>query len=383
MGNATTASWSERVGQLDQHNETGRIYSKHWLALRRYATPVKLWNLLRCEWEKQRRVATAAAMPYTAVIDVTNVCNLRCPGCPTGAGIEGRARTLLDRDKLERFLDQAGRYLVMASLYNWGEPLLHPQAPEIVRLVHRRRIFTSISTNLNIRSTERLDAVCDAGLDYLIVSADGATAESYRRYRVGGDFDLVLRNIKHIVAYKRAKGTDRPLIEWQVLTFGHLEAELEQIRALASELGVDRVNRKGPTAPPAFQPVAEALQGQFYGGAAACGLLWHNIVLQADGGIAPCCNLYHQADDFGTLDQGPITQTRNNYRYQTARRLFTPAGASLLDPQLDHPCLRCPIVHAQPHLKPRLAANRHAFANAGLMNIPADPAEGDRLWAVS
>ncbi len=360
--------------------ETGQISSKHLLALRDYWTPARLWNLLQCEVEKRRRVLNTRAMPYVAVIDVTNACNLRCPGCPTGAGIYGRPKTLLDLGRLERFLDETGRYLLLANLYNWGETLLHPQAPDIVKMVHARRIFTSISTNLNIRNPDRLDAICDAGLDYLIISADGATPESYRKYRVGGDFDLVLSNIRHIVEHRRSKGRSRPILEWQVLTFGHLEPELEQVQALAERLGVDRVNRKGPTAPQNLQPASEELKGNFYGGAAACGLLWHNVVLQSDGGIAPCCNLYHREDDFGHLDHGTVTQTRRNERYRTARKLFDPRRARELDPELDHPCLRCPIVHAQTHLNEYLAGNRHAFSDAGLMSIPADRSESGGLW---
>ena len=229
--------------------ETGQIYSKHLLALRDYWTPLKLWNLLHCELEKRRRTISTQAMPYVAVIDVTNACNLRCPGCPSGAGVYGRPKTMLDLGRLARFLDETGRYLLLASLYNWGETLLHPQAPEIVKMVHERRIFTSISTNLNIRNLDRLNAICDAGLDYLIISADGATPESYRKYRVGGDFELVLSNIKHVAEYRRSKMRSRPILEWQVLTFSHLEAELEQVESLAERLGVDRVNTKGPTAP--------------------------------------------------------------------------------------------------------------------------------------
>jgi len=192
---------------------------KHLLALRDYWTPTKLYNIARCEIEKRFRVTHTRAMPYTATIDVTNACNLRCPGCPTGIGIVGRKKTMMDLHHLQIFLDQAGPYLVIAHLYNWGESLLHPQAVAIVKMIHDWRIFTSISSNLNIKDFSKIKAVCDAGLDHLIISADGATSDSYRKYRVGGDFELVLENIRRIVAYRKECGRRRPILEWKLLAF--------------------------------------------------------------------------------------------------------------------------------------------------------------------
>jgi pyruvate-formate lyase-activating enzyme len=358
---------------------TGSITPRHLHALRGYWTPRKLLNLLLCEAEKRARVANPRSMPYTATIDVTNACNLRCPGCPTGSGIVGRPRQMLSMEHLDRFLDEAGKYLFMAHLFNWGESLLHPRIAEVVERVHRRRIYTTISSNLNVRF-EVIREVCDAGLDYLTVSADGATAESYRRYRVGGDFERVKENIRRVVEHRRARGRTRPLVEWQILSFNYLEAELDQARDLARALGVDRFRIKGPTAPERLQPARRALEGGFYGGRRACSLLWHNVTLQADGGVAACCNVYHKADDFGHLDGG-IAATRANPAWQTARMLFDPRNLPVLDPALAHPCLRCPVVHRTPHLADYLAANPHARADFGAHHVVLDEADDDAAWS--
>lgn len=260
--------------------ETGQIYSKHLLALRDYWTPLKLWNLLHCELEKRRRTISTQAMPYVAVIDVTNTCNLRCPGCPSGAGVYGRPKTMLDLGRLARFLDETGRYLLLASLYNWGETLLHPQAPEIVKMVHERRIFTSISTNLNIRNLDRLNAICDAGLDYLIISADGATPESYRKYRVGGDFELVLSNIKHVAEYRRSKMRSRPILEWQVLTSTILRlnwSKSSHLRSGSVWIGSTPRGRPRPEPPAGIRSAARSLLR-------GCRSLWSAVAQRRSAG---------------------------------------------------------------------------------------------------
>jgi MoaA/NifB/PqqE/SkfB family radical SAM enzyme len=359
---------------------TGTLTRRHWIALRDYWTPRKLLNLAVCEAEKRMHVVSPRAMPYTATIDVTNACNLRCPGCPTGAGIVGRPKQMLDLDRLDRFLDETGKYLLITHLYNWGETLLHPRAAEIVERVHRRRIFTSISSNLNIRDFGVIERVCDAGLDHLIVSADGATAETYRRYRVRGDFELVKENVRRIVDYRQRKKRSRPILEWQILSFNYLEDELGAARELARELGVDWFRIKGPTTPERLQPRNRQLAGRFYGGRSTCALLWHNVTLQADGGITPCCNLYHKEDDFGHLDGSSVREIRANEQSRIARMLFDPARLPVLDPQLDHPCLRCPVVHGAEHLAGYLAENPHAWAEFGFMGVTRDPGEADAAW---
>lgn len=359
--------------------KAGSVSRRHLIALRDYWTPRKLLNLLLCEVEKCANVVNPRSMPYTATVDVTNACNLRCPGCPTGAGIVGRPKQMLHLGHLDRFLDEAGKYLFIANLFNWGESLLHPQIAEVVDRVHRRRIFTSISSNLNIRDFRVIERVCDAELDYLLISADGATAESYRKYRVSGNFALMTENVRRIVDYRRARGRTRPILEWQILSFNYLETEIDAARALAEEMGVDWFRIKGPTAPRRLQPSTEALAGTFYGGNSKCSLLWHNVTLQADGGVAPCCNIYHKSDDFGHLDDG-IAATLGNDRWRTARTLFNPRSLPLLDPTLDHPCLRCPVLHRAEHLSGYLATNPNAHAHSDFMSILLDEAEKAAAW---
>lgn len=371
------------MGRLEvnaNRKKAGSLTQRHWMALRDYWTPRKLLNLALCEAEKRMHVLNPRGMPYTATIDVTNSCNLRCPGCPTGAGIVGRPKQMLDLGRLERFLDETGKYLLIANLFNWGETLLHPHAAQIVEMVHRRRIFTSISSNLNIRDFGVIERVCDAGLDYLLISADGATAESYARYRVRGDFALVKENVRRIVDYRRRKNRLRPILEWQILSFNYLEEELDTAAALAQELGVDWFRVKGPTTPERLQPRKGQLAGGFYGGRSACDLLWHNVTLQADGGVAPCCNLYHKADDFGHLDGSSVREIRGNERSRTARMLFDPRRLPLLDADLDHPCLRCPVTHRAGHLAGYLEANPHARADFGFMGVTRDAAEVNAAW---
>lgn len=352
--------------------KTGSISRKHLVALRDYWTPKKLFNLVRCIIEEITLSLETHAMPFTATIDVTNACNLRCPGCPTGLGLVGREKSMLKPDDLQKFLDQTADYLLIAHLYNWGETLLHPHVGQIVKMVHERKIFTSISSHLSIDNPERVEEICESGLDHIIVSVDGATERTYQQYRRGGNFELVLENIRRIVDYKTKRNQKKPIIEWQTLGFRHLEPELGRAFELASELHVDWFTVKGAMAPVQWQPSEKRLKGAFYGGQDRCGLLWHNVTLQSDGGIAPCCFLFHKEDDFGHLADGPLHQTRNNALYRTARKLFHYRVDGRREVSVTHPCLRCPVVHKQEHLKDLLSSIPEAISQEEFMSIVSD-----------
>lgn len=383
-GIATNAYQQQKaVGMKPKCNlnarRTGSISRKHLIALRDYWTPKKLANLAQCFFEEKTLALETRAMPFTATIDVTNACNLRCPGCPTGLGLVGRKKSMLKSDDLQKVLDQTADYLLVAHLYNWGETLLHPHVGEIVRMVHERRIFTSISSHLSLNDPDRVEEICESGLDHLIVSVDGATQKTYQQYRRGGNLELVLQNIRRIVEYKTKRKQKKPIIEWQTLGLRHLESELDQALELATELRVDWFTVKGPIAPARLQPSEKELKGAFYGGQERCGLLYHNVTLQSDGGIAPCCFLYHKKDDFGHLADGPLHQLRNNTLYRTARKLFHREPIERGEVDISHPCLRCPVVHKQEHLREMLVSMPEVICQEGFMSIVSDRDELDTI----
>jgi MoaA/NifB/PqqE/SkfB family radical SAM enzyme len=92
------------------------------------------------------------------------------------------------------------------------------------------------------------DANCkktiESGLSRLIISIDGVKQESYGKYRIGGNLDKVIDGTKNMVKWKKATGSKTPFIIWQFIVFGHNEGEIEEIRQLAKEVGVDHLALK-------------------------------------------------------------------------------------------------------------------------------------------
>jgi len=100
------------------------------------------------------------------------------------------------------------------------------------------RIWAAKGVNLNHVKPDVLEAVVKYGVRQLRVSLDGASQETYSVYRVRGNFERVIENVRTINAFKAQYGTEYPELLWQFIVFGHNEHELPQARALAAELNM-------------------------------------------------------------------------------------------------------------------------------------------------
>ncbi len=92
---------------------------------------------------------------------------------------------------------------------------------------------------MNDASDEALEALVRYGVMILRVALDGATQETYRIYRVGGELKKVLRNVEKINAYKREYGSKLPRLILQFIPFPHNEHEIKKIAVLARALDME------------------------------------------------------------------------------------------------------------------------------------------------
>jgi radical SAM protein with 4Fe4S-binding SPASM domain len=107
----------------------------------------KRLNLLKSGMNLVYRRLRPWSWPLHMHIELTNYCNLNCVVCPSGIGSLERQPMAIAPALFERLLNEVGPYLLTASLWGWGEPLLHPQLSDILRIAQNRGITTFLSTN--------------------------------------------------------------------------------------------------------------------------------------------------------------------------------------------------------------------------------------------
>lgn len=329
-----------------------RIYLFHLAEFAQCTTFRKLANLLTTRTQRWLHTSRVTGMPTSYFIDPINICNLRCPLCPTGRGILARPRGQLALDSLKKIVDEIAPYAYRVELYNWGEPLLHPDIFEIIEYSSQHRITVGLSSNLNRLDANAARRLIESGLSQLTVSIDGATQESYETYRRRGKLDTVLKNLQMLINTRRALGRTNPFIIWRMLIGKHNEYEIEAVRALAYEIGVDSFSTgvlyvDTHDSEQITQWLPETPEYNAYGDRDIapentwdCADLWETMVINWDGGVAPCCWLHDPAHDFGNALHQTVREVWNGPSYVSARRVIGGQRQALASdvPTICHRC---------------------------------------------
>jgi radical SAM protein with 4Fe4S-binding SPASM domain len=169
-------------------------------------------------------------------IELTNYCNLKCTVCPSGIGKLDRQPKAMDTNLFERLMNEVGPYLMTATLWGWGEPLLHPELSDILRIAQNRGVVTFLSTNgQNLSDEEIIKALVSYPPMYLIVALDGITDETNSIFRVGAKINPTLSGVRRLAQVRAQRGSKLPIMHLRYIVMKHNEHELSQLPKFAAD----------------------------------------------------------------------------------------------------------------------------------------------------
>jgi len=302
----------------------------------------KLSNYILAEVQKARREEVLFGYPYWLVLDPCNYCNLHCPFCPTGQRRGSREIRMLSLLDFKDVLDKLGPYLINLDLVNWGEPFLNKDLPEMIQYAKAFNINVKIDSNFSYLTKDLAEKIVLSGLDSIICSIDGLTPETYSKYRVGGDLNTAMDNLKLLIDARRALGKAKPFITWQFLVFKHNEHEIKKVQGMGKEIGVDHVGiTKAFIGKKEWMPnnpeYCHYNKDKMKDGHSAeyfkktqnklCNWLWIAAAINSNGSLSACCSIENESDDFGNVFNIPFEEVWNGPKYRIAR---SSAGVDLL-----------------------------------------------------
>ena len=271
-------------------------------------TPRRAWNATKVlgsyyisKWFKK---PVQWGMPVSISFEPTTSCNLRCPECPSGLRAFTRPTGMLQRDFFSETIDQLHKDLLYLVFYFQGEPYLNPSFLDMVGYASKKKIYTATSTNAHYLDDKNARRTIESGLDRLIISIDGTTQEVYQQYRVGGQLNKVIEGARNIVKWKKELKSKTPFVIFQFLVVKPNEHQIEDVKKLAKEVGVDDVwfksaqvydyqNDPNKLIPDLakYSRYRKTANGNEYKGKLSnnCWRLWHDPVITWDGLVAPCC----------------------------------------------------------------------------------------------
>ena len=153
--------------------------------------------------------------PFSAYIYPTNYCNFRCNYCAHSLGKQGFEQKYgfpMENMKLSTYykcIDQLREFpkaLKTLSLTGQGEPLLHPQLPEMIAYAKDKKVAQRIEfmSNGALLTQSLSSALVDAGLDCIRISLQGLSSDKYRQIcGVNLDFEHFLEQISWLYHHKK------------------------------------------------------------------------------------------------------------------------------------------------------------------------------------
>jgi MoaA/NifB/PqqE/SkfB family radical SAM enzyme len=172
-------------------------------------------------------------------IDVVGSCNLQCPSCPVGNSEDVYThKGFMEPELLNSIMKKATSEceVLCVSLYNWTEPLLHPNLPELVNIVQSYGVSCHLSSNLNI--LKNVDLLLSANPATFRISNSGFTQEIYGATHKGGKIERVKKNMITLAESKKRtnSATKIHVLYHRYLT--NLEEEY-MMKKFAQSLGFD------------------------------------------------------------------------------------------------------------------------------------------------
>jgi len=134
-------------------------------------------------------------------VELTNKCNLRCGMCPMG--VLKRPFKDMEFELVERLAAEMKEFGIRVRyLHEMGEPLLYPRLAEAIDLFPG----VTVSTNATLLYEEKAKTILDTSLEKIRLCIDTLRPEVYPTVRKGGDFPVVVENIRRFLDLsKRSK----------------------------------------------------------------------------------------------------------------------------------------------------------------------------------
>ncbi|NSW95123.1 MAG: SPASM domain-containing protein [Bacteroidales bacterium] len=239
-----------------------------------------------------------AGMPSAVSVELTNHCNLECPECHAGSGTIKREKGFMNLSLYSKIISELKPYIFNVNLYFQGEPMMHPHFFAFLKEEGMRKV---VSTNGHFLNAENCMKLALSSLSEIIVSLDGTTAETYKIYRKGGDFEQVLTGLKLLSEAIKSSGSSLRL-RIQFLVHRHNEHQVPEVKRLARELNASlhlkSMQIMNYESIDYWMPSSERfrrykrLNGTWRIKSSLpdrCSRIWFNPVITWNGLVLPCC----------------------------------------------------------------------------------------------
>lgn len=285
----------------------------------------------RKKWEEWPVHFSIGDFPLHLDIEPTNACNLRCPFCATTHNKYKKG--FMKEETWKKILDEGGKNGLYSLKFTYrGEPLLHPDLPEMVRYAKQAGVMdVYFNTNAVKLDEATIRSMIDAGLDRISISFEGFTPDVYEKYRVGSSFDDVVRNIEILRDVKKELRAEKPLVRIQTVLVPELRGKEKEYAAFWKPRSdeVAYLDMKDEEGNPDHRGIVDNW---------ACPQIFQRLAITWEGTILPCVHDIYEWMPLGSIGNTTIKEAWNSAALQQYREMHRTGAAHQIKS-----CDRCPL----------------------------------------
>jgi MoaA/NifB/PqqE/SkfB family radical SAM enzyme len=221
--------------------------------------------------------------PYLVFLDPSDICNAKCPHCPTGSGEARKYRKpqLMDFELYKKIIDDLCTLpepIKTLRLYMMGEPLLNPRFPDMVKYAKDTGRFGQIDTTTNglLLTTDMSDELVMAGLDKIFISVP----QNYNRNYIDNIDHLYWISRGHTEIHVKIIGDGMDEIDKDLFMtdFGSISGSIfiEHLSPCWPGFKVDGVNEE------------VGIYGQPIKKVTICPYIFYSLAINSDGTVSLC-----------------------------------------------------------------------------------------------
>lgn len=187
--------------------------------------------------EKGQKITEDIPGPLSAVLELTNRCNLECVCCLNNSGPSVDTSTELKLPEIYDIIDQLSAMGTTGITLSGGEPFLRREIFDIIEYA-RQKMFVSFSTNGLLLDKKTADNLCKEGIAGVIVdihSCDAALNDAITKRK--GSFKKAVQGVKNCLEAGVVCSINTTVTKMNMDT-------IEDTINFALELGVDMVINK-------------------------------------------------------------------------------------------------------------------------------------------
>ena len=143
----------------------------------------------------------------------------------------------------KKIADEAGYYGAYLRISGGGEPMLHPQATELLAYAKSVGCKIGLITNGSAFTEKNSKLLLNAGVDMIEFSVDACEPETYSVVRKGLKWERLLKNVKRMISMRNRLKSESKIVASGV---NQNDIDIEKVESFwRNEIGVDNfIKRK-------------------------------------------------------------------------------------------------------------------------------------------